>query len=137
MKNRQLSTPLLSTSSFYPKPEITFKQTFSTPGSTMGIALIGVILLYMSWRYQKTSYKKIYKIDDTNQNAWETKNQMLEVQRQQELNLRDMQSYYYYNNLHPQQKLNQILHQNNAHELENFIDESIIERYAGPKPTII
>lgn len=126
--------PKLSTSSFYPKVEVSsYKQSFSTPGSTFGIAIVGIIALYMTWRFQKTSYKKTYKIDDEQMNAWETRNKMLEVQRQQETTLRDMQNYYYYNNLHPQQKMSQILHQNNATDLESFVDESIAERAAKPR----
>ena len=124
--------PKLSTSSFYPKPEPTFKQTFSTPGSTFGIALICIILLYMSWRYQTASYKKAYEIDE-NLNVWETRNKLLDLQRQQETNLREMQNYYYYNNLHPQTKMHQILKQNNPEQLASFVDETIAERIARPK----
>jgi len=123
--------PKLSISSFYSRPEPTFKQTFSTPGSAFGIAIIGVIILYMSWRYQRTHYKKTYQIDEE-MNTWETRNKLLDLQRQQEANLRDMQNYYYYNNLHPQQKMSQILKQNNASELETFVDETVAERMAKP-----
>jgi len=124
----EATTPKLSSTSFYPKIiEPTFKQSFSTVGSTLGIALIVFILLFLSWRYQYVSYKKIYKIEEDN-NMWETRNKLLDLQRQQEANLRDMQNYYYYNNLHPQQKLNQILKQNKPQELDSFVDESISER---------
>lgn len=126
------TTPKLSTTSFYPKPEKTFKQTFSTPGSTLGIALIGTILLYLSWRYQRYAYKKVYQTDDID-SAWSHRDKLLDMQRQQEANLKDMELYYYYNNLHPQQKINQILRQNNANELESFVDESIIERASKPR----
>ena len=122
--------PKLSVHSFYPLPEPTFRQTFSTPGSSFGIALIGIIGLYMSWRYQSHSYKKTYKIDDSEMNTWETRNKLLDLQRQQDANLRDMQNYYYYNNLHPNQKMNQILRQNKPNELESFVDETIAERMA-------
>lgn len=124
--------PKLSNTSFYPKPEPTFKQTFSTPGSTFGIALIAVIILYMSWRYQTTLYKKTYQINE-DLNVWETRNKLLDLQRQQETNLREMQNYYYYNNLHPQHKLQHILKQNNPDELASFVDETIAERIARPK----
>ena len=127
--------PKLSSTSFYPRDEPSFKQSFSTTGSTFGIALIVFMLLFLSWRYQYVTYKKLYKIEET-YNTWEARNKLLDLQRQQEANLRDMQNYYYYNNLHPQQKLHQILKQNNPQELASFVDESILERMARPKHII-
>lgn len=128
--------PKLSNSSFSPIIENTYKGSFNTTGSTFGLAIICILLLCMAWRYQHFSYKKTYNIDNENtKNVWDTRNKMLEIQRQQEANLRDMQSYYYYNNLHPQQKINQILKQNNSNDIESFVDESIAERLARPRFT--
>ena len=130
-----MTNPKLSTASFYQKPEPVCKYSFSTPGSTFGIALLGIVILYLSWRYQHVSYKKAYSIDE-NASTWESRNKLLDLQRQQETNLRDMQNYYYYNNLHPQQKMNHILRQNDPSELEGFVDETIAERMARAKPII-
>ena len=128
--------PKLSKSSFYPLIENTYKYSFNTKGSTFGLAIICIISLYLIWRYQHYSYKKTYNIEeDDMKNTWDTRNKMLEIQRQQEANLRDMQSYYYYNNLHPQQKINQILKQNSYSDVENFVDESIAERLSKPRFT--
>lgn len=121
--------PKLTKSSFYPKKILnTFKRSFSTPGSTFGIALIGIIILVMGWRYQRVSYEKTYKIQNTTPNTLDTREKLLEMKRQQEQTMKDMELYYYYNSLHPQQKMNQILRQNNANDLETFVDESISQR---------
>ena len=130
-----MTAPRLSIASFYQKPEPAYKYSFSTPGSTFGIALLGIVMLYLSWRYQHVTYKKAYNIDD-NTSTWDARNKLLDLQRQQESNLRDMQNYYYYNNLHPQQKINHILKQNDPSDLEDFVDETIAERMARAKPII-
>ena len=78
--------PKLTKSSFYPKKVLnTFKRSFSTPGSSFGIALIGIILLVMGWRYQRVSYEKTYKIQNTTPNALDTREKLLDMKRQQEL----------------------------------------------------
>ena len=119
IRHTSLQAPKLSLAAYYPTQDEKY-ATFTTPGSTFGFFAIIMIILYLIWRYQITSIKK--NIARQKQNIPE-KNQIMNIQRLQEEQYRDLETYYNYTNMHPQNRLHQVLLQNNPHELESFIDE--------------
>tara|TARA_B100001057_G_C22586431_1_gene847239 strand:+ start:257 stop:634 length:378 start_codon:yes stop_codon:yes gene_type:complete len=122
LRHTSLQKPKLSLAAYYPSQDEKY-ATFTTPGSTFGFFAIIMIILYLIWRYQITTIKKQI-IKQKQKQSLSAQNQIMNIQRSQEETYRDLESYYNYTSMHPQNRLHQVLLQNNPRELESFIDES-------------
>ena len=130
MKHR--TKPKLSPSVIYSHIHNTYKEP-KGEGTFFGCILIALIGFLLMWRYQqKQAELKLIKDNPEsakNIDIWNTQNKMLEMQRREEKAQKQMEDYYM-NNLHPQQKVQYILKQNNPHDIESYINEGIAQRAA-------